>query len=69
MHNMTDLEAYYNRKLPNISSIIQELVGVEWKIIKLLIKVILRFEHYVCTSYRVNTTYYKGLTELLARIG
>ena len=41
MHNMTDLEAYYDRQLPNIGSIIQESVRVERRVMQLLTKVIL----------------------------
>ena len=33
IYNMTDLEACYDRQLPNIGSIIQESVGVERRII------------------------------------
>ena len=39
--NMTDLEAYFNRQLENVGSIIQESLGVERAAIKLVIKILL----------------------------
>jgi len=58
---MTNLEACYDRQLPLIRSIVQESVGVERQIIQLISKVIPRFEHYTCTSYRISSQYYWGV--------
>ena len=54
MHNMTDLEAYYDRQLAPVGSIVEELVRVERQIIQLIAKVIPHFEYNICTSYRIS---------------
>ena len=60
VYNMTDLEVYYNQKLALIGSIIQESVSIERNTIKLILKIIPNFEHYICTSYSISTKYYRG---------
>ena len=47
---ITDLEAYYDRQLPNIGRIVKESIGIDRKAIKLITKVLLRMKHYVCTK-------------------
>ena len=47
---MTDLEAYYDQQLAQIGSIVQESMGVERNIIKLIAKIIPDFQYYICTS-------------------
>ena len=69
LHNMTDLEACYDRQLPNIASILQESMGVERKAIKLLTKVIPIFKYYICTIYGVSNTCYRGEIDPLAGSG
>ena len=63
---MTELEACYDRQLPNIGSVTQESTEVERKIMQLLIKVIPCFEHYICTSYDTSKVFCSRLAELLA---
>ena len=66
---MTDLKACYDRQLANIGSIVEELVGIDRKIAQLIAKVILVFEHHVCTSYRISVQFYGGQFDPLVGTG
>ena len=52
IHNMTNLQAYYDRQLPKIGAIVEESVGIEHKPIQLIVKVLPIMKHYIFTSYR-----------------
>ena len=58
MHNITNLKICYYRQLANLESIVEEVVGVKRKIVQLITKVILIFEHHICTSFRISIIYY-----------
>ena len=58
IHNMTDLEAYYNWQLPEVSGLIQESVGVTRKAIKTIVQIILTLNHYICTYFGVRNKKY-----------
>jgi len=69
IHNMTDLEACYDRQLPKVSGLIQEAVGVDRKCIKMIMRVITKFRHHICTNHRISETYYGDDEEELAGNG
>ena len=66
---MTDLEACYDRQLPNTCSIVQESVGTDRREIKLIIKTIRNFRHYLCTNFGISQNYYGGELDNLAGTG
>ena len=51
VHNFTDLDSCYDRQLANVCRVVEEAVGVDRMTIKLFTKVILRFEHCMCTNF------------------
>jgi hypothetical protein len=55
IYNMTDLEAYYDRKLAKIDFIMLELVGAKRKLMQLLIKILLIMQYHAYTEYRAST--------------
>ena len=58
MHNLSDLEACYDRQLPNIGCLVQESVGVEREPAKLFAKILPIMNHHICTSYGISKEYY-----------
>jgi len=64
-----NLEACYDQQLAQIGSIVQESMGVERNIIKLIAKVIPDFQHYIYTTYRVSEKYYRGQNNQLGGTG
>ena len=67
--NITDLQLYYNRQLVEIGLIVQESIGIQRKLIKLLIKVLLVMQHFVYTSFGISSISYGGNNEVQARAG
>ena len=55
---MIDLEAYFDRQLANIESILEELIRIEKLVITLLTKILLILKRYICTSYSISKNYY-----------
>ena len=62
MYNISDLEAYYNRQLPNIGCLVEESVGVEKEPAMLFAKILPVMEHHICTSYRISKDLYGSKT-------
>ena len=60
MHNISDLEACYNRKLPNIRCLVEESVGIEREAAKLFAKILLVMQYHICTSYGISKNSYKS---------
>ena len=60
IHNLTNLQSYYNRQLVNIGSIIKESVGKNKKAMKLFIKTMPVWYYYICTGYCISNVYYRG---------
>ena len=58
IHNMTDLKSCYDQQLAEIGSIVQELVGVERLLIKLVTKLLPVMEYYIYISYRASKEFY-----------
>ena len=54
MHNVSDLEACYDRQLPNIGCMVEESVGVEREPAKLFAKLLPVMNHHTCTSYGIS---------------
>ena len=63
------LEVYYDRKLSNISVIVQELIGVNREAITLITKLLPMFEHHVGTTHRISEECYGEKYELLGGTG
>ena len=63
--NLTDLQPYYNRQLPNFASIIEELVEIKKNPIYLFTKVLLIFKHFTCTGYRISEEFCSGPNNLI----
>ena len=66
IYNLTDLQFYYDQQLANIRSIVEEAVERDWQVIKLFTKVMLNFKYYICISYGVSNTFYRGENYKLA---
>ena len=60
IHNLTNLQSYYNRQLPNFASVIEKLVGIECAPIKLFTKFFPVFRHFVSTGYGISSNFYGG---------
>ena len=69
VHNFTDLESHYNRKLANICGIVKESVGVDRLAIKLFTKMMPRFEYCICTNFGISEEYYEGRNDPLGGLG
>jgi len=54
MHNISDLEVYYNRQLPNIGCLVEESVRVKREPAMLFAKILPVMEHHICTSYGIS---------------
>ena len=57
---ITDLEACYDRQLPNIRGIVEEVVRIYKKVIKLITKVLPRIEYFVCTKFGISEQSYES---------
>ena len=64
VHTLTDLKSCCDRQLPNIGSIVKELVGQNRKEMQLHTKIMPNFQHYVITGCGVSDNYYGGQTPL-----
>ena len=69
IHNMIDLKSCYNRQLLQIRSIIEESVGIERKLIKLIANLLLVMKYHVCTVYSVSESYYSREQDQTAGTG
>ena len=68
-YNISNLEAYYDRQLPRIGSIVEELLGVERELMMVFEKVFLIIKHHVSTSYGISEGYYGGEKDRLCGTG
>ena len=66
IYNVTDLEACYDRQLLIISGLMQELVGVNRKVIKAISNIIAKFNHFICTYFGIYKEKYEGDNDQLA---
>ena len=67
IYALTDLQSCYDRQLPNIGSIVEEVVGRNRYAMKLYTKLMPNFRHYVSTAFGVSTDFYGGEDENLTR--
>ena len=58
IHTISDLQACYNRQLPNIGCVVLESVGVNRNATRLLQKVLPIMQHHVATDYGISDEYY-----------
>ena len=54
LHNILDLKAYYDYRLPSLGYMVQEAVGVNRQALKVFTKVLLIMEHHVCAGFRIS---------------
>ena len=69
VHNFADLESFYDRKIAIVRRAAEESVGVYRLAIKLFTKVILRFEHRICTNFGFSEESYGGRNDPLGGLG
>ena len=62
---MSNLEASYDRQIPELHGLVEESIGANIKVINLLTKVLPRLEHNVGTANGVSKDNYGGKKELL----
>ena len=62
---MSELEACYDRKLPNIGGIVEESIGVNREAIKLITKVLPRWKNFIASTHGVSKESYDGGNESL----
>ena len=69
VHNFKDLKQFYDRQLANVCGVVECLVSVNRLAIKLFTKVILRFEHRICTNFGFSEESYGGRNDPLGGLG
>ena len=57
-YHLINLQAYYDRKLAKVEGILEESAGRERKVLKLISRVILNWNHYVSTLFEISRLYY-----------
>ena len=63
-YTMNDLEACYDRQLPNIGRIVEESIGVNKERLKLV-----TCENFIGNTYSISKHSYGGMNEVLGGIG
>lgn len=53
-HDMSDLEACHDRQLPRIGGIVQEMLGIERKPMKIFESILPIMEHHILTGYGIS---------------
>ena len=69
MHLFSDLEACYDRQIPEIGGIVEESMGVDRKAIQLITKTVETFKHFVRTGFGISKRSHGGKDEILAGTG
>ena len=69
VHAMSDLEAFYDRQLPELCGLVEESLGANRKVVTLVSKVLTRLEHHVGTVNGVSKDKHGGEKDVLGRIG
>ena len=60
IHLISDLEACYDQQLPTLGGMVEEVLGVDRRAIKVFSKTIESLRHRVCTSFGVSDKSYRG---------
>ena len=66
---VADLEAYYDRQLASIESIILESIGVDWKAAILFARILPALKHYICTNFGISSNSYGDTIDKHGGIG
>ena len=69
VHIITNLKACYDKQLLNSHRMVEELVRIDYIVIKLTMNVLLKIECYICTRYRVISNYYRGIEDEIGETG
>ena len=69
IYHLTDLKSCYDRQLMNIGGLIEESIGRDRDLMKILTNLIPRWKHYVSTAYGISSEYYGGSEKELAGTG
>ena len=65
MHATSDIEACYDRQMIEVCVLVEESIGDNRKVVKLLTKVLPIFEHHVGTANGVSSKKHGRANELL----
>ena len=60
IHLLLDLELYYNRQLPILRELVEDLLGVDYWVMRVITKTIVTFRYRVYTSYRASLIFNRG---------
>ena len=60
MHDVSDLEACYDKKLPELCGLVEESLATNRKVVQLVSKVLPRLEHHVGTVNGVSKDKHGG---------
>ena len=66
---VSDLEACCDRQLPNIGGIVEESISANREVIKLITKVLPRYNHFIGTKHGVSKDSYSRMNEYLGGTG
>ena len=66
---MSDLEAYYDRQIPELCGLMEETVRATKKAVKLITKVLTLMKNHAGTANRVSAKSYCGKKMLIGGIG
>ena len=69
LYNISDLKVCYNRQLPNLGCMIQEVVGVNRVASKVFAEVLLIMTYHVYTDFSISKITYGGKREKLGGTG
>jgi len=69
IYHLTDLKSCYDRQLINIGGLLEESLGRDRNVMKMLTNLIPRWKHYVSTAHGISKRYYGGSENELAGTG
>lgn len=69
VHNLSDLEACYDRQLPRIGRIVEESLSIYRAPLMVFEKVIPVMEHHISTGFRISDEAYGGINNVLSGAG
>ena len=52
------MAAYYDCQLANIESLVLESIGIDRKVLTLIIKILPHFKHYIYTGFGISSSFY-----------
>jgi len=69
VHLFSDLESCYDRQIPALGGMVEESLGVNREVIKVICNTVSKFKHFTCTGYSISNEYYGGDFESLTGTG